>query len=280
MKFRINTAMKPIAQRLLITCLASLASMACAMELRGDFTQGSLIRGKVEPGTAVFLNDTAVAVTPAGDFAIGFGRDAQLSHDLVTKQSNGVELHHNIELTPRTYNIQRINGIAPEIMQPSAENIARAQKDAVMVAEARAVASSRTDFLTDFIWPLTGRITGVYGSQRVYNDQPRRPHFGIDIAAPTGSNVKAPADGVVSLWVPDMFFSGGTMVIDHGYGVSSSFLHLSAALVEVGDEVSQGQAVAKVGSTGRSTGPHLDWRINWFAERLDPATVVGDMPNH
>jgi murein DD-endopeptidase MepM/ murein hydrolase activator NlpD len=223
------------------------------------------------------LNGEPVKVREDGNFVIGFGRDAQLHHQLTTITPNGLSETEEVTLKKRDYQIQKVNGISREIMQPSAEDIARAQQDTLMVSEARAINSNLTGFLDDFVWPLQGRITGVYGSQRFYNGEPSRPHFGIDIASPEGTEVIAPASGVITLWVPDMFYSGGTMVIDHGYGVSSSFIHLSGALVKKGDKVIQGQPVALVGSTGRSTGPHLDWRINWFDIRLDPATVVGDM---
>ena len=147
-----------------------------------------------------------------------------------------------------------------------------------MVKKARTIDDPRADFLSGFRWPIKGRISGVYGSQRILNGEPRRPHFGIDIAAPTGTKVGAPADGVVTMVHPDMFFSGGTMIVDHGHGLSSAFLHLSRILVEKGDRVVQGQTIAEVGSTGRSTGPHLDWRINLFDRRLDPSLLVGPMP--
>jgi len=261
----------------LIIALCCLALPATALELQGEFAQGSMLRGKVAPGSRVLLNKQPVRVSDSGAFVIGFGRDAKLQHSLTTIAEDGSESSETIQLAKRDYKIQRIEGIAKKIMQPDAESIKRAQLDAKMVREARKTDSDRQDFLTDFIWPLTGRISGVYGSQRFYNGEPRRPHFGIDIAAPKGTGVIAPADGVVTLWVPDMFYSGGTMIIDHGFGISSTFLHLSGSTVKVGDEVKQGQVVAKVGATGRSTGPHLDWRINWFDVRLDPASIVGEM---
>ena len=248
-----------------------------ALELQGELTQGAMLRGKVSPGTQVSLDQQPVKVTENGDFVIGFGRDAKLSHRLTMLNASGQTEVESIQLRKRDYQIQRIEGIAKKIMQPDPASIARAKQDAKMVRAARKTNSDRDDFLSDFIWPLQGRISGVYGSQRVYNGEPRRPHFGIDIAAPQGTGVVAPADGVITLWVPDMFYSGGTMIIDHGFGISSTFLHLSGSLVAVGDEVKQGQVIAKVGSSGRSTGPHLDWRINWFNVRLDPASIVGEM---
>ncbi|WP_417349048.1 M23 family metallopeptidase [Ferrimonas sp.] len=252
-------------------------SYASALELRDPLTQGSLVRAKVEPGSQVTLNGQPVRADAEGNLVFGFGRDAELEHQVVVTSASGEATEYPLTLTERTYRIQRIEGIAKRIMEPKPEDIARARQDSAQVKKARAVDSDRVDWQQTFIWPLSGPITGVYGSQRVYNGVPKRPHFGVDVAAPTGTRVVAPADGVITLAVPDMFYSGGTLIIDHGYGVSSSFLHLSRLLVKPGDEVRQGQEVAEVGATGRVTGPHLDWRINWFGQRLDPQLLVPEM---
>ena len=174
----------------------------------------------------------------------------------------------------REYNIQRIEGIAKKIMNPNKKANIRVGEDNKKIKAARTIDSNLTAFAQGFIAPIEGTITGVYGSQRYYNGVPKWPHYGLDYAGNTGDPVKAPADGVVLMFVPDMFYSGGTMIIDHGHGVSSTFLHLSDSYVKVGDKVSKGQVVAAVGSSGRATGPHLDWRINWFNVRLDPALVL------
>ncbi len=163
-------------------------------------------------------------------------------------------------------------------MQPSAEDLKRIRRDARQVRQARARHIERTDFAGEFQWPLVGPVTGVYGSQRVYNGEPGRPHYGVDVAAPKGTPVTTPAPGVVTLAHPDMFYSGGTLIIDHGYGVSSTFLHLSKLLVEEGDEVAPGDIVAEVGAGGRATGAHLDWRMNWRKARIDPQLLVEPMP--
>ena len=154
----------------------------------------------------------------------------------------------------------------------------RIKNDNRIVALARKRNDARTDFDKGFIWPVKGRITGVYGSQRVFNGVPKRPHFGIDIAAPTGTKVLAPAGGIVTLAEDDLYYSGGTLIIDHGHGLSSTFIHLHKNLVKVGDRVEQGDAVAEVGATGRVTGPHLDWRMNWFKHRIDPELLVKHLP--
>src|SRR5690606_22525561 len=160
---------------------------------------------------------------------------------------------------------------------PPPEVAARIEREALQVAAARAIDSDLQTFLDGFAWPLTGRISGVYGSQRIYNGKPGRPHFGVDVAAPVGTRVRAPADGAVILAEPDLFFSGGTLIVDHGYGVSSTLMHLSTVLVKTGDRVLAGQEVAEVGPTGRASGPHLDWRINWFNVRLDPQLIAPPM---
>ncbi|MGI2260367.1 M23 family metallopeptidase [Shewanella sp. GXUN23E] len=256
---------------------ASAAVMADEIQLQGELRQGALIRASVPVGSRVTLEGKPVKVSPTGKLAFGFDRDAPASQTLTVTYPDGKVITRELAIAPQQYRIQQVKGIAKKIMQPDPKDVERAKQDSAQVSAARATDSARQDFSQDFIWPLTGRISGVYGSQRVYNGEPGRPHFGVDVAAPTGTKVVAPADGVITLAVPDMFYSGGTMVIDHGHGVSSSFLHLSKLLVPVGSEVKQGQEVAEVGSTGRSTGPHLDWRINWYQMRLDPTSVVPSM---
>ncbi|MCG9697089.1 M23 family metallopeptidase [Shewanella sp. Isolate11] len=245
--------------------------------LQGKMEQGALIRAKTTPGTQVFLNDNPIKVTPQGEFAFGFEREAELTQQLKLVYPDGLTQIKPLTIAQKQYKIDRVNGIAKKIMKPAPKAVERAARDSKQVKAARNHFSEQTAFAQDFIWPLTGRISGVYGSQRVYNGKPGNPHYGVDVAAKTGTIVVAPADGVISLSVADMFYSGGTMIIDHGYGVSSSFLHLSKLYVKEGDTVKQGQAVAEVGATGRATGPHLDWRINWYQMRLDPVTIVPSM---
>jgi len=250
-----------------------------SVRLDGPRTQGGLLRGQVPPGSTVKYEGESVRVSNDGWFLIGFGRDAPPEAELVVIHPDGRSDRRVLKVQRRDYDIQRIDGLPPRKVTPrSKEDLARIKADVRMVKQARAIDAPRTDFLGGFQWPIKGRISGVYGSQRVLNGEPRRPHFGIDIAAPTGTKVVAPADGVVTMVHPDMFFSGGTMIVDHGHGLSSAFLHLSRILVETGERVTQGQTIAEVGSTGRSTGPHLDWRINLFDRRLDPALLVGPMP--
>jgi murein DD-endopeptidase MepM/ murein hydrolase activator NlpD len=247
------------------------------IELIGEMEQGALIRAQVEPGTEAFLNGDVLKVSPQGEFAFGFAREAQLTQELKLVYSDGLTQLMPLNITAKEYKIDRVNGISKKIMKPNPKSVERSRKDSQQVKAARAQFSEQTAFSQDFIWPLTGRISGVYGSQRVYNGKPGNPHYGVDVAAKTGTVVVAPADGVISLSVPDMFYSGGTIVLDHGYGVSSSFLHLSKLYVKEGETIKQGQPIAEVGATGRVTGPHLDWRVNWYQMRLDPVTIVPSM---
>lgn len=245
-----------------------------AMELQGELTQGSLIRGQVDAGSQVWLNGQALKIASSGHFVFGFGRDAELKHVLKWTDAKGNEQSQSLQLSSREYPVQKIEGIASKYVSPPKEVLQRIRQDNQQIAQARLQNDDRIDFTQAFTWPAEGPISGVYGSQRVFNGVAKRPHFGLDVAAPTGTPVYAPADGVVSLFVPDMYYSGGTMLIDHGHGVSSTFLHLSKGHVAAGAVVKQGQLVAEIGATGRVTGAHLDWRLNWFKERLDPALLV------
>jgi murein DD-endopeptidase MepM/ murein hydrolase activator NlpD len=259
-----------------LSLAASNAAMA-QVSLQGQMEQGALIRGQTTAGSEVYLNGESIKITPEGHFAFGFARDAALEQDLTVIYPDGLTQVKPLTIEAKQYKIDKVNGIAKKIMKPDPKAQARAAQDSKQVKAARNQFTTSEAFTQSFIWPLTGRISGVYGSQRVYNGKPGNPHYGVDVAAKTGTVVVAPADGVISLSVADMFYSGGTIILDHGYGVSSSFLHLSKLYVKQGDEIKQGQPIAEVGATGRATGPHLDWRINWYQMRLDPVTVVPPM---
>ena len=263
----------PLLALLLPLLLSALALPAAALELEGPLIQGGVVIGHVPPGTTVRLDERRVRVAADGTFVIGFDRDAPATQRLQVGDEQ-----HELTIARREYQIQRVNGIAQNIMSPSAAELERIRREQALVNAARALDDDRTDFAKGFVWPITGRISGVYGSQRVYNGEPSRPHYGVDIAAPTGALVRAPAPGVVTLAEPDLFFSGGTVIIDHGLRLSSSFLHLSAVLVKVGQRVEPGDVVARVGSSGRANGPHLDWRMNWRDAKVDPQLLAGPMP--
>ena len=254
------------------------AAPGSALDLTGHFIQGGLLFGEVAPGTRVTYQGRSLRVSPKGRFIIGLDRDAPLASMIEVRRPDGSRESHPLVIDEREYQIQRIDGLPPRKVDPDPDDLARIRAESGLVKTARKRDDPRTDFAEGFIWPVTGRITGVYGSQRILNGKPRRPHYGVDIAAPTGTPVKAPADGVVSLVHPDMFYSGGTLILDHGHGLSSSFLHLHRIRVGEGQAVRQGSVIAEVGATGRVTGPHLDWRMNWFDQRIDPVLLSGPMP--
>ncbi|MDO6677959.1 M23 family metallopeptidase [Shewanella sp. 4_MG-2023] len=261
---------------LVMVTLFSVASYG-SINLQGKLEQGALVRGTVPAGSAVKLNGEVVIVTPKGQFAIGFEREAKTEQLLEVTYPDGLTQLKPLTIASREYKIDRLTGISKKIMQPDPVAQARAAKDSKQTRAARNVFSEQDAFMQAFIWPVTGRISGVYGSQRVYNGKPGNPHYGVDVARPTGTVVVSPADGVITLSVPDMFYSGGTLIIDHGYGINSTFLHLSKLYAKEGDVVTQGQPLAEIGATGRVTGPHLDWRLNWFQKRLDPVSIVPSM---
>lgn len=244
------------------------------VQLEGTFSQGGMIIGKCPSACEVTVNGKALKVTPKGDFVFGFGRDAALQQTVSVTLNNGQPKPFRFDIKKRKYMVQSVNGVPEATVNPPPEVMERIAREQAMVDEARNINSDRLDFLTGFTWPIKGRISGVYGSQRIYNGQPGNPHFGLDIVAPVGAPVKAPMSGKVRLAEPDLYFSGGTIILDHGHGIFSSYIHLSKVLVKVGQEIKRGDEMAKVGATGRASGPHLDWRINWFSERLDPQYVV------
>lgn len=262
-----------IFDRLVLVLLLCGPLQAVALELEGPLLQGGVVIGRVAPGTLVSFDGQALRVSEDGLFVIGFDRDSPKTHTLVA----GAETRE-LAIARREYAIQRVTGIAEQIMSPSAADLQRIVREQRLVTAAREHDDPRTDFAAGFSWPIIGPISGVYGSQRFYNGTPSRPHFGVDVAAPSGAPVHAPAPGIVTLAQPDLFYSGGTVIIDHGHELSSSFLHLSKVLVSVGQRVETGTLIAQVGATGRATGPHLDWRMNWRDARVDPQLLAGAMP--
>lgn len=260
-----------------IACLA-LPAAAGTLKLEGALSQGGIVFGTTEPGARVILDGRVLRVSPKGRFVFGFGRDAKPEASLEVIHPDGSRQSRVLAVKARDYEIQRIDGLPPKLVSPDEAAMKRIRAEIALVAEARGADRPEALFESGFTWPARGIITGVYGSQRILNGEPRRPHFGVDVAGPEGTPITAPADGIVTLAEPDMYFSGGTLILDHGHGLSSSLLHLKEILVAVGDRVTQGQVVATMGATGRVTGVHLDWRMNWFTERVDPAFLVEPMP--
>jgi murein DD-endopeptidase MepM/ murein hydrolase activator NlpD len=260
--------------------LAGCAAIASpkAPELRGSWVQGGVLVGQVAPGTDIRFNGGPVRVAKDGHFLIGLGRDAESKGELVLRAPHGVESRYEFAVAQRKYDVQRVDGLPEDKVNPPPEALPRIERDMAAAKAARLRETDRADFAETFVWPCIGRISGSWGSQRILNGTPKQPHFGVDIAVPTGTKIVAPAGGVVSLAEKDMYYSGGTLMIDHGLGLSSTFMHLSKLLVKTGQEVRQGQVIAESGATGRASGPHLHWGMTWLDVRVDASQLVGPMP--
>lgn len=249
-----------------------------AVSFEGDFVQGGLVLGTAPQGAKVYLDGVELRVGAEGRFVMGFGRDHPGDALLWVICPDGSDETLPLQVAVRSYDVQRIDGLPPKYVEPPAEVLERIRVENERIAVARRLDTPEGFFESGFVWPAAGRITGVYGSQRILNGEPKRPHFGVDIAAPLGTAVYAPAGGIVRLAEEDLYYTGGTIILDHGFGLSSAFLHLQRLKVSPGDRVEQGEIIATVGASGRATGPHLDWRVNWFEERLDPALLAGPFP--
>lgn len=265
--------------RALLLALSLLAGDALAgLSLDGPLTQGGLVVGRADAGAQVELDGAPLRVSPEGVFLLGFHRDHPGQSKLLVVHRDGRKEERLLKIEPRQFEIERIDGLPQNKVTPNPEEEARIKRDNELLAQARTRDDPRTDFLSGWGWPVEGRISGIYGSQRILNGEAKNPHYGIDIAAPEGTLIRAPADGLVTLAHPDMFYSGGTLLIDHGHKLTSSFLHLHRILVKEGDYVKRGDPIAELGQTGRVTGPHLDWRITWRDARVDPQLLTPPMP--
>ena len=256
----------------LVFLLITTSSFAVTFD--GKFIQGSFILGKTEPGSEVFIDKKKVKVTSGGFFVFGLSRDRK--YDVViTLNKDGNKQKIVKKVQKRTYNIQRIDGLEEKKVTPPEEIYERIKRENKWIGEARAIESDLTFFTKKFIKPVENAIiSGVYGSQRILNGKPKWPHYGLDFAADEGTKIKAMLDGTVTLAKPDLFYTGGTLIFDHGHGVSTLYMHMKKILPKKGQKVKQGDVIGTVGSTGRVTGAHLDVRLNWFQIRLDPATVI------
>jgi len=245
-----------------------------ALEFTGAFVQGGLVIGRTLPGTTVTHAGRNIQVSDSGVFVLGFDRDAAPRDGLTLDLPDGRTLHRPLSVRQRTYQITRINGLPKRKVTPNAEDLARIRRDNARIAAVRKIDSPALDFLTGFRWPVKGRISGIFGSQRILNGKPRRPHNGVDIAAPMGTPIVAAGDGTVALTDDNMFLSGKTVMIDHGHGLTSVYIHMNNITVVEGQYVRQGQQIGAIGVTGRTTGPHLHWGINLFGIPLDPKLIV------
>ena len=241
--------------------------------LEGNFIQGGLVKGKIDSNISVRFKERLLRKTSKGFFVIGFGRDHPKIANLSIK-INQNWISKTLNIKKRIYKTQRINGLEKKMVTPPKSFYDRIIRENKAIKNIRNLDSDIDFIFKEFNWPAKGIISGVFGSQRILNGKPKRPHYGIDIAAKKGTSVLAPIESIVRMAEKDLYYTGGTIMLDHGHGVTSVYSHLSLINVNVGDKVKKGQKIGEIGSTGRSTGPHLDWRINWFLERLDPALLV------
>ena len=256
-----------------VLILLLLISPSYSIEFKGKFLQGHFILGTTDPNAEILVGKKKVKVSKDGDFVFGIDRDQK--YDLTfTKILNGKKTIIIKKVLKRKYNIQRIDGLAESKVTPPESVYKRIKKENNAIGEARAINSDLNFFKNKFIMPVEGIISGVYGSQRILNGKPKWPHYGIDIAAKQGTMIKSSGAGIVTMAEDDLYYTGGTIIIDHGHGISTIYSHLEKVLVKVGDEVKQNEIIESVSSTGRSTGPHLDFRVNWFQTRLDPMTIL------
>ena len=259
---------------LLLIFLLFYSNFSHALEFKGKFEQGSFIIGKTKSNSQVLIDEKKVRVSKDGYFVFGLGRDRK--NNIIIKVINNGKLEiFEKKILKREYKIQKIDGLPKKQVTPPKEVYERIKKDNILIGKARAIDSSLSHFKKEFIKPLDDAIiTGVYGSQRILNGKPRRPHYGLDYAANEGTPIKAMMDGVVTLAEKDLYFTGGTIIFDHGHGVSTLYMHMKDVNVIKGQEIKKGNIVGTVGQTGRSTGPHLDIRLNWFDVKLDPKSVL------
>ncbi len=244
-----------------------------AIEFNGKFIQGHFIIGKTEPNSKIIIGKKEVKVSKDGYFVFGIDRDRKFDV-VITKIKEEKKEKIIKKVFKRKYKIQRIDGLPENKVTPPEEVYKRIKDENYRIGEARAINTNLIFFKNKFIMPINGIVTGVYGSQRILNGKPRWPHYGIDIAAKQGTKIKASGSGIITMAEDDLYYTGGTIIMDHGHGISTIYSHLEKVMVKVGDKINQGDIIGTVGSTGRSTGPHLDFRINWFQTRLDPMTVL------
>ena len=241
--------------------------------LNGNFIQGGLVYGKSIPKTSIKFMKRFIFQDSDNKFVFGMGRDYPETAVLEIKYNNDIR-KINIKIKKQVYKIQKIKGLPKKMVTPPESVYKRIIRENKEIAKVRTLNSKINYIFQDFIWPVQGIITGVFGSQRILNGKPRRPHYGIDIAASKGTNILAPTDSIVRMAEDNLYFTGGTIMLDHGHGVTSVYSHLSKLLVQKNQKIKKGHVIGHVGSTGRSTGPHLDWRINWFDQRLDPSLFI------
>ena len=262
-----------IISRLIFLIIFFITTQLNAIEFKGKFLQGHFIVGITDPTAEIIIGKKEVKVSQDGYFVFGIDRDRKFDIS-ITKIINGKKEVITKQVLKRKYNIQRIDGLEESKVTPPESVYKRIKEENNKIGEARAINSDLPFFKNQFIMPVEGIISGVYGSQRILNGKPKWPHYGIDIAAKQGTMIKSSGSGVVTMAEDDLYYTGGTIIMDHGHGISTIYSHLETVMVSVGDKINQGDIIGTVGSTGRSTGPHLDFRVNWFQTRLDPMSVI------
>jgi murein DD-endopeptidase MepM/ murein hydrolase activator NlpD len=259
-----------IIYKLLLLVVFFTSTQTHAIEFKGKFIQGHYIIGKTKPGSKIIIDKREVKVSKDGYFAFGIGKDRKF--DITITENNNKIIK---KIQKRKYSIQRIEGLPKKKVTPPEEFYARIKRENKLIGKAREIHSNLSFFKDKFIIPVDDAIiTGVYGSQRILNGIPKWPHYGLDFAQIKGSPIKAMNNGIVTLAEKDLFYTGATLIFDHGHGISTLYMHMNEIFVNVGDHIKKGDIVGTIGTSGRSTGPHLDIRLNWFGIRLDPATIL------
>ncbi len=262
-----------IISKLFLLIIVFTSTQLNAVEFKGKFLQGHFIIGITDPNAKILVGKKEIKVSKDGYFVFGIDRDRKFDV-IITKIINGKKEIITKQVVKRKYNIQRIDGLEENKVTPPESVYKRIKEENNKIGEARAINSDLPFFKNQFIMPVKGIISGVYGSQRILNGKPRWPHYGIDIAAKQGTVIKSSGSGVVTMAEDDLYYTGGTIIMDHGHGISTIYSHLETVMVSVGDKINQNDIIGTVGSTGRSTGPHLDFRVNWFQTRLHPMSVI------
>lgn len=268
--------MKALAAAALL--LFTAPALALDVTLGGKPEQGGIIVGAAPPGATIVAGGRSVPAGPDGAFLVGIDRDAPARLEVRVVAPSGESETRAVAIAPRQWKIEKVDGVPQNLVTPDPATAARIAEDSKLLRAARARLEHEPFYKDGFIRPATGRISGVFGSQRILNGTPRAFHAGLDIAAPTGTPVKAAADGIVSLAHPDMVLSGQTVMLNHGHGLQTSYIHLSRIDVTDGQRVKRGDVIGAIGMTGRATGPHLHFSVMWFDTRLDPETVLAAMP--
>jgi len=258
---------------IIFTSIATIASDS-KIKFSGDLTQGGLITTQVPKGTTAFLDGKKLKTQYGGKVLIGFHIDAKPEYSLVLELPSGKKLSKDFKISQRKFQVQRINNLPKKMVTPPKSTYDRIANDNKSVKKVRHDVIEKCDLNEEWIMPAEGRISGVYGSKRILNGKPKQPHFGLDIAAPTGTKIIAPKSGKVTLVHEAMYYTGKTVIMNHGCGLTSTFIHLSKIDVKVGDDIRRGQKIGEIGATGRVTGPHLDWRVNLLGSRLDPQLLI------